>query len=156
MCCIACITCITCILLAYYLHNLHNLHNLFQQGVGVSYLETLGPIDRTPGIPGSDKKVKLICFFIVKKNANFTYLVARHCSHASIRFGQMLIEYTWIEYLTSPMKKVLVRIDHQPAEDWKLVCQCGPRSKAVKRRRSRMVRRQERVAIRLTRIIGKK
>ena len=33
------------------------MHNLFQQGVGVSDLETLGLIDRTPGIPGSDKNV---------------------------------------------------------------------------------------------------
>ena len=27
----------------------------FQKGVSVSYFETTGPIDRTPGIPGSDK-----------------------------------------------------------------------------------------------------
>ena len=29
---------------------------MFQKGLSVSQLETTGPIDRTPGTPGTDKK----------------------------------------------------------------------------------------------------
>ena len=44
------------------MHNLHNLHNLhYLQYLHnlrcCTDLETLGPIDRTPGIPGSDKNM---------------------------------------------------------------------------------------------------
>ena len=44
------------LVLSWYLHQ-PETHQLSQQNI--SHLETLGPIDRTPGIPGSDKKFRI-------------------------------------------------------------------------------------------------
>ena len=47
------------LVLSLYLHQPESHQFSLQKGVGVTQLQRTGPIDRTPGTPGSDKKINL-------------------------------------------------------------------------------------------------
>ena len=72
----------------------------FHKRLSVSLLERTGPIDRTPGTPGSDKNINIWIFPVVLRN------IAKHCEFNKKHFHKKTCFATFV-LISSPLFRSL-------------------------------------------------